>query len=226
MAQPTVDQRVRLNYIQWKEEFKAEKPYEVISEIPEGNKRRNFSLEAGPEEVIQDMRGSHLTQTPSRATIFHQSEVFFKKLIQEPRFIYLTGVSVDPISIYAFDARSLFLSLFMQFTMHTIEDFPLAVCDGSTVPSEKLLAVDHVRKYHIGESLYPLYCETSRWYYLNGQGRDEVLLFKTFDSSTKAAAKCCPHTSFHQQQSAPLGHSRETIEVRALVFSRNRMFGD
>ena len=124
---------------------------------------------------------------------------------------------------------------------HPVEDFPLAVCDGSSVSPADLMAVDHVRKHYVGESLYPLYSPGLRWYFLNRQTKDEVLVFKTFDSSPDARAKCksvllrlsckrlelmshhptgCPHTSFRQSGSQHGGHPRESIEVRALVFSR------
>lgn len=50
-------QRATLNYIQWKEDFMTVKPYEVISEVPDGCQRRNFSLGPGPEQTIHDIRG-------------------------------------------------------------------------------------------------------------------------------------------------------------------------
>ncbi|EXA31800.1 hypothetical protein FOQG_15837 [Fusarium oxysporum f. sp. raphani 54005] len=102
---------------------------------------------------------------------------------------------------------------------HPVEDWPLAVCDGSTVPPEKLIKVDHVRKHHIGESLYPLESDRYRWYYLNKQTPDEALLIKMFDSKEDVVAKCCPHTSFQKKKIAPSGKARESIEVRALVVS-------
>lgn len=74
---------------------------------------------------------------------------------------------------------------------HPIENFPLAVCDGSTVPADRLLAVDHVRKAYVGESAYPLAWPGYRWYYLGGQTRDEVLLFKTYDSGAGAGGARC-----------------------------------
>lgn len=71
-----------------------------------------------------------------------------------------------------------------------IENYPLAVCDGSTVPADMLVAVDHVRKNYVGEGLYPLARPKYRWHYLNRQTKDEVLLIKTFDSKEDVPAKC------------------------------------
>ncbi|KAJ4398415.1 hypothetical protein N0V85_006281 [Neurospora sp. IMI 360204] len=52
------DQNARLNYIQWEAKFRTEKPYEFISQAPEGCPRKNFTLAASPEQTIYDIRGS------------------------------------------------------------------------------------------------------------------------------------------------------------------------
>ena len=74
--------------------------------------------------------------------------------------------------------------------LNPVDNFLLAVCDGSTVSPQNVLRVDHVRKHHVGESLYPLYKPDYRWYYLNRQTRDEVLLLKIFDSKEGVPARC------------------------------------
>lgn len=62
------------------------------------------------------------------------------------------------------------------------------------MPAESLVEVDHVRKHYIGESLYVLESPSLRWYFLNRQTKDEVIVFKTFDSDESVKAKCedCP----------------------------------
>lgn len=52
------DQKAKLNYIRWEDEFRTEKPYEFISQAPEGCPRKNFTLAASPEQAIHDIRGS------------------------------------------------------------------------------------------------------------------------------------------------------------------------
>src|ERR1700760_2113412 len=47
----------RLKYIQWDDKFNVEKPYEILSELPEGLPRSNFTFDFGPEETIYDLRG-------------------------------------------------------------------------------------------------------------------------------------------------------------------------
>jgi hypothetical protein len=48
---------VRLRYIRWKDEFDSEKPYEILSEVPDGFPKSNFAMDFGPEEIIYDVRG-------------------------------------------------------------------------------------------------------------------------------------------------------------------------
>ncbi|KAI1376896.1 hypothetical protein F4677DRAFT_445214 [Hypoxylon crocopeplum] len=100
-----------------------------------------------------------------------------------------------------------------------IEDYPLAVCDGSSIKERDLICADHVRRDYTGESIYPLYNPSARWYYLKMQRKDEVLVFKTFDSLHNAKAKCCPHVSFKHAQVRSGAPHRESVEIRALVFS-------
>ncbi|OIW30194.1 methyltransferase CmcJ [Coniochaeta ligniaria NRRL 30616] len=102
---------------------------------------------------------------------------------------------------------------------HPVGDWPLALCDGSTVDRADLLATDHVTRDYVGETYNMLYRDMYRWYYLNTQTPDEVLLFKMFDSELRIKARHCPHASF-QHRTVPDGTlPRESIEVRALVFS-------
>ncbi|KAI8634669.1 putative 7 alpha-cephem-methoxylase [Xylariaceae sp. FL1651] len=101
---------------------------------------------------------------------------------------------------------------------HPVENFPLAFCDGSSVPSEQLVEVDIVRKSFPGESYYPLESNAYKWYYLNNMSPDEVLFMKMYDSNENVKAHCCPHASFTLADDAS-AKPRESIEVRALVFT-------
>ncbi|KAK3947437.1 hypothetical protein QBC32DRAFT_354304 [Pseudoneurospora amorphoporcata] len=294
------EQKAKLNYIQWEDKFRTEKPYEFISQAPEGCPRKNFTLAASPEQTIHDIRGSE--------DLFNLDDHAFQVVRQELGVIptnqegiereYLPKVvellrSIDPgAEVVVFDwrlrtsdhsrtspksgsvidlddpmlilkpvhavhidqsplaatkrvkhhmgtrAEELLQRRFRIINVwrplrYPVTDYPLAVCDGSTVQPQNLVAVDHVRKNYEGEGLYPLYDEGMKWYYLNRQTKDEVLLFKTFDSKEGLKARCCPHTSFKQSgggnleqetggdcSNAVVRTARESIEVRAMVFSK------
>ena len=64
--------------------------------------------------------------------------------------------------------------------------------------------------------------EGHRWYYLSQQMKEEILVFKIFDSKTDGTARRVPHSSFVDPEFENEGGEgvgpRESIEVRALVF--------
>ena len=123
---------------------------------------------------------------------------------------------------------------------HTIQDRPIAVCDGSTVDQADLVHTDYVRRDDVQETMYLLHNDRQKWYYLSRQTPDEVLLIKIYDSSlaVKAISKPyphhsstyirasssiidCPHSSFFHSKIPPTAVPRQSIEVRAFVFSRS-----
>ncbi|KAK1831887.1 methyltransferase CmcJ [Podospora conica] len=104
---------------------------------------------------------------------------------------------------------------------HRVDDQPLAVSDGSLVDKDDLLATDHVTRHHVGETYNVLYRDKYRWYYISHQEVDEVLLFKIYDSDTAVPARHCPHVSFRHSDVPKGTLPRESIEVRALIFSDN-----
>ena len=96
---------------------------------------------------------------------------------------------------------------------------PLALCDGSTVDANSLIECTHAdQEGRETYNLYQTYDKGSRWHYLDRQVKDEVLLFKHFDSAD-VPAKCSPHATF-PHTSVPAEHTpRETIETKVYVFS-------
>jgi hypothetical protein len=71
-----------------------------------------------------------------------------------------------------------------------LNDWPLALCDASTVDAANdLVEVDHVYRMPDGKSgrlveNYAVYhSQRHRWYYLSEQSPDEILVFRQVDSS-------------------------------------------
>lgn len=63
-------------------------------------------------------------------------------------------------------------------------DWPLALCDGSTVSlQDDLVETDTVRRNYQGANMYMIHRDEHRWYFLRDQGIDEVLIFKQFDTN-------------------------------------------
>ncbi|EXJ74854.1 uncharacterized protein A1O5_01550 [Cladophialophora psammophila CBS 110553] len=100
-----------------------------------------------------------------------------------------------------------------------IRDYPLAMCDGSTVFPSDMVEADHVRRHYTGSTMYLQHNERHKFFYMSRQTKDEVLIFKNFDSAETIAATCAPHASFLDPAIPPLFIPRQSIEVRALVFT-------
>jgi hypothetical protein len=64
-----------------------------------------------------------------------------------------------------------------------LRDWPLAICDYSTLSRDDLIQVDEVHREGILESNSVQYNTSQKWYYLSDQTADEVLIFRSADSS-------------------------------------------
>jgi hypothetical protein len=71
-----------------------------------------------------------------------------------------------------------------------VKDWPLAICDGTTVSPDDLVETDHVRRQYTGSTMYLKHNDSQRFYYMNEQGKNDVLIFKNFDSKKRVKGKC------------------------------------
>ncbi|KAI0399487.1 hypothetical protein F4802DRAFT_34469 [Xylaria palmicola] len=103
----------------------------------------------------------------------------------------------------------------------TVERDPLAVADAHSVGEEELVPIGLIYPTRKGETLSVRHSPAHRWYYKRGLTPQEVLLIKCFDSKTDGRARRIPHTAFVDPSSKPDAPSRESIELRCLVFHPN-----
>jgi hypothetical protein len=101
-----------------------------------------------------------------------------------------------------------------------VQDFPLAICDASTVPFGDLVAAEHIYRHRVGETYQVLYNPAHRWFYVPEMQTNEALLLKCFDSRTDGIARFAPHTAFVDPTTPADAPPRISIEVRTLVFHR------
>lgn len=73
---------------------------------------------------------------------------------------------------------------------HPVQDWPLAFCDGSSIKLDDLIETDHLRRGYAGANMNLRYRKGQRWYYLSKQRREEIAIFKNFDSDSTVKAKC------------------------------------
>ncbi|KAK0649216.1 hypothetical protein B0T16DRAFT_349843 [Cercophora newfieldiana] len=99
-----------------------------------------------------------------------------------------------------------------------VEDWPLAVTEASSVLPSSLVEVSRIRPGYCGDVLYMLPQEGVKWHYLSKQRSDEALVMKIFDTR-EGVAGYCAHASFKLKNATVNAPPRESIEVRAMVFS-------
>jgi hypothetical protein len=95
---------------------------------------------------------------------------------------------------------------------------PLAIAEADSVAEEDLVPVGLIYPTRNGETLSVRYNKNHRWFYKSGLTPEEVILIKCFDSKTDGRARRVPHTAFSDASSPADAPTRESIEVRALVF--------
>ncbi|KAI5921196.1 amino acid permease-domain-containing protein [Camillea tinctor] len=99
-----------------------------------------------------------------------------------------------------------------------VERDPLAIADARSVGEAELVPVGLIYPTRKGETFSVRHSERHKWYYRSRLDPSQVLLIKCFDSKTDGRARRVPHTAFEDPDTPEGTASRESIEVRALVF--------
>jgi hypothetical protein len=112
------------------------------------------------------------------------------------------------------------------------QDIPLAVCDVTSIaPADYVLADMLIRgpktRDASGPTMQPsdtrfestllLHNPEHRWAYFSNMTRDEVLIFKSYDSQQSRAQRV-PHTAFHDSMCPRGVPPRMSIEARAFAY--------
>ena len=119
-----------------------------------------------------------------------------------------------------FRRRFAIVGLWRPTNRDPLLDAPLAVCDARSVGESDMAPNDLIYPDRRGQTCIGMHNPEHRWYFFPEQRRDEVIVFKNFDSAAGIAgiAGVVPHTAFDDPatpQDAPL---RESIELRAFAF--------
>lgn len=110
----------------------------------------------------------------------------------------------------------------------TVKRDPLTVAQAQSVAEEDLVPIGLIYEKRQGETLAVKHRDTQKWFYKYHQTPEEVLLIKCFDNKAGAEsdpkyrerAKRVPHSAFEIPGTED-EETRESIEVRALVFHEN-----
>ncbi|EPS97536.1 hypothetical protein FOMPIDRAFT_1128214 [Fomitopsis schrenkii] len=101
---------------------------------------------------------------------------------------------------------------------HPAAHKPLAVSDWRYLDTEHdLVSTRLIYPHREGSTFSVKYNPDHKWYYLSNQTPDEVTLIKCYDSE-QDRARLTPHSAFTDKTSLPELPTRESIEIRCLVF--------
>ena len=105
---------------------------------------------------------------------------------------------------------------------HLIYNNTLALCDGKTVKDVLPCDVQHPNgKRSEQYRLNPASADEHRWFYFPHMHKDELLIFKQFDSDPKARVRYCFHTALNDPTIPKEAPARQSIEVRAVALFNN-----
>ncbi|MHA1564575.1 MAG: CmcJ/NvfI family oxidoreductase, partial [Alphaproteobacteria bacterium] len=95
---------------------------------------------------------------------------------------------------------------------------PLAICDAQSMGTADLIPAERRHPNRIGEIYYIAHNPRHRWFYFPRMARDEVLMFKCYDTATDGRARFTAHSAFHDPNTPSQAPPRESIEMRTLAF--------
>jgi hypothetical protein len=108
------------------------------------------------------------------------------------------------------------LTLWRSITPYPVLDTPLAVCDAGSVAAGDLVAGEIRYRDRTGEIYLVTHSPDHRWWYVPDMERNDVLVFKQYDSAT-GVARFTPHAAFDHPDAPAGALPRQSIEVRCLV---------
>jgi hypothetical protein len=97
-------------------------------------------------------------------------------------------------------------------------DSPLALCDAQSLEEENLIGTDLLYPDRAGEIYSITYNPNQRYYYFPRMQPDEAVLIRCFDSALDGPHRFSAHTGFDNPETPADAPTRESIEVRTLVF--------
>lgn len=106
---------------------------------------------------------------------------------------------------------------FWRPLMEPVLDAPLALCDARTVSTLDMVAGEVRYPHRTGDIYLMRHSPWHRWYFYSAMRRNEVLVFKQYDTRVNGTSRFTPHCAFELPQVPVSAPPRESIELRCLV---------
>jgi hypothetical protein len=207
------DEEVRQTYYPEAERFIAEiMGASRVLAIEHGYRRRVPSADAnGHAPILQPAASVHIDRSAGSIS----SNFLWRSMryMRPQRIRELLGQDADELLHGRIQAITLWRPI-----RGPLFDAPLAVCDARTVDPEDLVPTDLVFPDRVAESYSVTYNPRHVWYYAPQMQADEALLLKCADTKSDWRARFVAHSSFNDPTAPPGSPSRESIELRTLVF--------
>ena len=131
----------------------------------------------------------------------------------------LRKVLGDAAAGAAMQRRFLIVGLWRPLNAEPLLDAPLALVDARTLRPQHLVPNDLIYPDRRGQTLAITHHPDHRWFYFPGQRRDEVTVFKHFDSRPPAGcgAGVAAHTAFEDPGTPSDAPLRRSVELRAFA---------
>jgi hypothetical protein len=175
---------------------------------------------------VEKLLLEHLPGTPSKVFIFDHTirkanPAAHREPVMRTHIDQTTESAIERVKLHMGDeAEELLKNRYRLVNVWrplngTVESYPLAVADSTTVKDDDLVPIEHRYPHRTGYTAGVKHHEAQKWYYLSGMTNEERLFLQCFDSETGSRV---PHTAFKDPRSTVESKSRESIEVRALIF--------
>jgi len=120
------------------------------------------------------------------------------------------------------EGRFLYVNAWRNIDDHNvIMDNHLALCDEtSLVKPDDYIPYDYIEEGYTGTHTFlsSRNADKHRWYYFPRMSKDEVILFKQYDSDVHVPARMCFHASASDPRVTGAISQRQSIEVRCMAF--------
>ncbi|KAF2101409.1 hypothetical protein NA57DRAFT_64217 [Rhizodiscina lignyota] len=196
----------------------------VFSHILRNNSRDAAEAKVKSDASLADDNAEVEDVTPARFIHIDQSEVGAREVLDD---------NIHPPELAAKLAKSRWSIINCWRPIKPVHKDPLAMCDARTAKDEDLIPIpvyfppkDGPTQHRYatlteGDRFELLYCKYNpehEWYYVDGMKPGECLLIKCFDTIRDGkTARRVPHSAFTD----PTNHddtTRESVEIRCLVF--------
>jgi hypothetical protein len=104
-----------------------------------------------------------------------------------------------------------------------VRDWPLAVCDATSVDLADLVPTDIIYPNYVAENCMVHFNENQKWYWLPDQEADEVLVFKAVDSDDPNSWRESPPSPLRCLSAYGAAHTKRVLMAHFLSQDKTRL---